>query len=303
MHTPRSALKCRMAPSSIPYRYGERWRSRSTARPRPCVARLMRRSVRAPSAPRFLESPIFDAFASPKRQASGYALNLICHTRARRRLLRGEEGDEVGEAISSTVGRLSQLFGGQVHPVDPKGFIAKGSRSGRVPAGEGRKQDFFAFQPKGIDRHAIGARCGFIALDRIGTEAVLEETVEMSVANARFEHARREIRKECKTKPCFFQRPQCRDSIWPGRKLQVGLHQPLATLSRQIDLQGLRGIDERVFRHLPEICVTLSDRAQPHVFKLADAPGLAQHTALARKKLLCESEDRARIEDRKSIKG
>jgi hypothetical protein len=74
--------------------------------------------------------------------------------------------------------------------------------------------------------------------------------------------------------------------IREGREGQIGIHQLLLLVGRQVDLQVLAGPDETILCKAPEIAMASHEAAHQAVLKLLEAPSLRKLRSLAREKLL-----------------
>src|SRR5882724_9736440 len=109
---------------------------------------------------------------------------------------RRQEIEQIAHTATFTIGDRIELLKRLLLTIDPEGRIAEEFGAGGVPAREGRKKDFFAFQAEGIDAHLIGQRVRFVELNIIRTEPVFKKSLKTGAANVGVEHRRCEIVQE-----------------------------------------------------------------------------------------------------------
>ena len=117
------------------------------------------------------------------------------------------------------------------------------------------------------------------------------------------QHWRSEVGQDRHPNSRALQQLQCRRHIRPRLDLQIRLHELFALAPAEVEFQQLCAEDQRIVRHVPEVCVTTRQGSQPCIFELPRAPRIAKLRPFPREELLCKYEDRSRIKDREAVEG
>src|SRR4029079_19241448 len=145
------------------------------------------------------------------------------------------------------------LFGRQVQAIGPEGRVAEPLRSRRVPTGKRHETNFLKREPECVDRSMIGPRVRLEGSESVHAQHLLEESLQPRVSDGSIQNLGRRVREEPQPNPGPLKVREDAIDVGPGRQLQVRLYQLLALVTRELQLEQVRGEDQSIFGCLPEI--------------------------------------------------
>jgi hypothetical protein len=149
-----------------------------------------------------------------------------------------------------------------------------------------------------LGRQVVDARARLEDLHFFDAQDTVEEIDDPGAPGRRLQHLGLAVGQDGQPQAVCLQRLQAGFHVGKGREAQVGLHEALALLGREIEREALRRVDEAILGELPEVLVAAHEAAEQAVLELLHPPELGQSISLPGKELLTQRRHREHVEER-----
>src|SRR5262249_50830527 len=180
-----------------------------------------------------------------------------------------QEGWQIRDRLDSGVNLEAQLFrnfgGASLYPESSQ---PRRDRGDPVPVVRRDKTELRIAYPKPLSSKPINAIACLENLHLLDTDDLIEQIADSCALSCCLQHLRLAVRQDRELQTLLLERLKSWLYVWEGRETQIGVHQLLFFVGRQLELQVFTRPNKTIFRETPEVAVAPHEAAHQAVLKL-----------------------------------